>query len=83
MLYLSHHVNILRRRTNQIYPFRHDSAETFGFLASPSARSHNKRVSGSARYARLDSNPSLKLRASDIRQPLSEIGGKMLRLWLR
>ena len=27
--------------------FAHDSAETFGFLASPSARSYNKRVYGS------------------------------------
>ena len=52
MLYLSHHVNILGRRTNQIYPFRHDSAETFGFLASPSARSYNRRVSGSLRCTR-------------------------------
>ena len=56
MLYLSHHVNILRRRTNQIYPFRHDSAETFGFLASHSARSYNRWVSDPAPCGRTDPN---------------------------
>jgi hypothetical protein len=31
-------------------PFTHDSAETFGFLASPSARSYNSGYAVSLRY---------------------------------
>jgi hypothetical protein len=37
--------------------FAHDSAETFGFLASAfRARSYNKRVSGSLTFGSLDPN---------------------------
>lgn len=52
--------------------FAHDSSETFGFLASPSARSYNKRVSGSLTFGLLD--PNLRrytTQISDTRQPVS------------
>lgn len=53
--------------------FTHDSAETFGFLASPSARSYNKRVSGSLRCTRSAHICSaIAPQTSDTRQPLCE-----------
>jgi len=59
-----------------------NSAETFGFLASPSARSYNMRVSGYG-ASHLRPNPSLSLMTSDTRQPISKIraayGGRSAR----
>jgi hypothetical protein len=53
-----------------MWPYTPDSAETFGFLASPcGARSYNRRISG---FAMLRPNSPFG-RTSDMRQTLYEI----------
>ena len=60
---------------NAIHP---DSAKTFGFLASPLARSYNRHISGFVPSTLRPNSPFG--RTSDMRRPLSEIGIKRFRI---